>query len=138
MVMGMRQVLQLFVQSSWRALAALAGLGFVACGEVAEPGTGYRIVQGGQPERGRLLLPRYQCGSCHVIPGTASHGVQVGPPLDGFGRRSYIAGTIPNGPRNLQRWLQDPKGMVATTTMPDVGVPPDDARDLAAYLLSLP
>lgn len=137
MVAGMRHLSQHLLQPVWVALASMACLGFGACGEATAPGATYRVVQDGQPERGRVLLSRYQCGSCHAIPGAVSHSIRVGPPLDGFGRRSYIAGKIPNGPQNLQRWLQDPKALVPATTMPDVGVTPDDARDLAAYLLSL-
>ncbi|HEX5683815.1 MAG TPA: c-type cytochrome [Ideonella sp.] len=119
------------------ALVLPACLSLAACGEAGDPGAAYRVVQDGQPGRGRVLLSRYQCGSCHAIPGAVSHSIKVGPSLDGFGRRSYIAGKIPNGSQNLQRWLQDPKALVPATTMPDVGVSPDDARDLAAYLLSL-
>ena len=138
MVAGMRQPLKLAFQPAWVALVLPACLSLPGCaGGSGEPDAAYRVVQGGQPERGRALLSRYQCGSCHAIPEAVSHSVRVGPPLDGFGRRSFIAGTIPNGPANLQRWLQDPKAMVPATTMPDVGVTPDDARDLAAYLLSL-
>jgi cytochrome c len=127
-------------RSTWVAVGALvssACVGLAACGQAADPGAALRAVKGGQPERGRMLLARYQCGSCHAIPEALSHSTQVGPPLDGFGRRSYIAGIIPNGPQNLQRWLQDPKALVPATTMPDVGVTPGDARDIAAYLLSL-
>lgn len=135
---GMRRALQVTLTSSRLALALAAGLGTVACAGDAAPDQRYRIVEQGRPERGRELLSRYQCGSCHAIPGAAGHSIRVGPPLDGFGGRSYIGGKIPNGPRNLQRWLQEPKALVPETTMPDVGVTPDDARDIAAYLLSLP
>ena len=51
--------------------------------------------------------------------------------------RGYIAGEVPNGPQMLQRWLQDPQSLVPDTTMPDMGVSPIDARDMAGYLLSL-
>jgi cytochrome c len=90
-----------------------------------------------QIARGQQLLAQYQCGSCHVVPGAAIARGRVGPPLDGFGRRSYIAGHVPNGPEALARWIEAPAALVPDTTMPSMGVSPADARDLAAYLLAL-
>lgn len=91
-------------------------------------------VAGGDAQRGRVLLAQYQCGSCHSIPGvTASRG-EVGPALDSFGRRSYIAGRIPNYPDALVRWIVDPPAMKPGTSMPAMGVSADDARHMAAYL----
>ena len=50
------------------------------------------------PVQGQRLLTQYQCGSCHVIPGVAaSRGINA-PSLEAFGKRSYIAGRIPNFP----------------------------------------
>jgi cytochrome c2 len=91
----------------------------------------------GNPARGKLLLAQYQCGSCHAIPEVpAARGV-IGPSLDGYGRRSYIAGHIPNAPEALARWIVDPAAMKPGTTMPAMGVSPDDARHMAAYLAEL-
>ena len=137
MVAGMRQALQVVFRASWRAVALLAGLALAACGDDGAPDRGYRAVAQGEPQRGLQLLSRYQCGSCHAIPGAVSHSVSNAPPLDGFGRRSYIAGRIPNDARHLQQWLQDPKALFPEATMPDLGVTPEDARDIAAYLMSL-
>lgn len=87
--------------------------------------------------RGQALLAQYQCGSCHAIPAVeAARGV-AGPPLAAFGRRSYIAGQVPNRHDALTRWIVDPSALVPGTTMPSMGVSNDDARDMAAYLLSL-
>ncbi|WP_257624897.1 c-type cytochrome [Variovorax boronicumulans] len=90
-----------------------------------------------QIARGQQLLAQYQCGSCHAVPGAAIARGRVGPPLDGFGRRSYIAGHVPNGPEALARWIEAPAALVPDTTMPSMGVSPADARDIAAYLLAL-
>lgn len=122
-----------------RRLAAIAGCAAVtACSPEPSPADLYTLVAQGDRERGRSLLAHYQCGSCHVIPGAAYSGHQLGPPLDGFGGRGYIGGQIPNRPETLQRWLQDPQSLLPGTTMPDLGVSQDDARDIAAYLLALP
>ena len=90
-----------------------------------------------QRERGRLLLAQYQCGSCHTIPDVQAARGRIGPTLAAFGRRSYIAGQVPNGPDALVRWIVAPAAVVPGTTMPAMGVSPDDARDMAAYLLAL-
>ncbi|NLD69344.1 MAG: cytochrome c [Limnobacter sp.] len=88
-------------------------------------------------ERGRLAIERYPCGACHVIPGVPAAAGRVGPSLERFGRRSYIAGVIPNDRQTLERWLQDPPAMVPGTTMPDMAVPASVAADMASYLASL-
>ncbi|WP_343731348.1 c-type cytochrome [Duganella sp.] len=95
-------------------------------------------VAGGDVRRGQLLLAQYQCGACHRIAGVESARGQVGPPLDSFGRRSYIAGSLPNAPETLVRWLVDPPALKPGTTMPAMGVSEQDARHMAAYLYSLP
>lgn len=94
-------------------------------------------VRGGDLERGRATLARLECGVCHVIPGV--HGVQshVGPPLDHFRHRVYVAGKFPNTPEVLVRWLIDPPSLAPETAMPAIGVTEAEARDMAAYLYGL-
>ncbi len=82
-------------------------------------------------------MTQYQCASCHEIPKVPGHRGGMGPSLEAFGRRSYIAGHVPNLPSSLREWLQHPQALVPDTLMPDLGVANDDARDMAAYLLSL-
>jgi cytochrome c1 len=94
-------------------------------------------VPDGDPVRGRALISEYGCGSCHVVPGVRQADGLVGPPLTSFGRRSYVAGQLPNNADNLQRWIRDPQLVEPGTAMPDLGVSAIDARDLAAYLLTL-
>jgi len=122
----------------WPLAAALLGVVLAAgCGDAPRPDDPFREVAGGRPERGLALIGHYQCGSCHVVPGGLAPVRPVGPSLAGFGRRSYIAGQVPNLPVNLQRWLQSPASLLPQATMPDLGVSAEDARDLAAYLMSL-
>ena len=82
-------------------------------------------------------MAHYQCAACHAIPGVSGPAGTLGPPLRAFGRRSYLAGHVPNTPQALQQWLQRPPSLVPGTAMPDLGVTPEDARDMAAYLLAL-
>lgn len=88
-------------------------------------------------DQGRLLLSQYQCGACHAIPGVASARGQFAQSLQGWGRRSYIAGRLPNRPEVLAQWITAPQLLVPGTAMPSMGVAPADAQAMAAYLFSL-
>jgi cytochrome c len=89
-----------------------------------------------EERRGAQAIARYGCGSCHSIRGiTGAHG-RVGPPLDGIGSRMYAAGVLPNTPDNLALWVQQPSA-IKQTMMPDLGVSPEDAADIASYLALL-
>lgn len=92
---------------------------------------------GGDKAIGKQLVTQYQCGSCHRIKDVPGAAGEAGPDLEKFGRKSYIAGGIPNVPDNLIRWLDNPQAMKPGTLMPDVGVSPEEARHMAAYLYSL-
>jgi cytochrome c len=97
----------------------------------------YSIGTGGDAARGKDLIVHYDCGSCHSIPGIRGARGLVGPPLILFGRRTFIAGEVPNTPDHLVRWLLDPKSIEAGTAMPNLGLSEQDARHIAAYLYTL-
>ncbi len=94
-------------------------------------------VAAGNAKVGRHLIYSYGCGSCHVIPGVAEANGTVGPPLQGFAYRTYIAGSLENTPPNLFRWITKPQEVVAGSAMPDLGVSERQAQDIAAYLYTL-
>ena len=94
-------------------------------------------VLGGNPEFGQLLIAQHGCTACHVIPGVAGFTGTVGPSLEGFGRRAYIGGVLPNRPMMLTAWLRDPPAIDPATAMPALGLSEAEARDVAAYLYSL-
>lgn len=106
----------------------------VAC---AGPSPPPPAVASGDPERGTELIEAFGCGACHVVPGIPDADGLVGPPLVSWGRRSYIAGSLPNNEENLVRWITDPQAIEPGTAMPDLGVDEIEAGDIAAYLLSL-
>ena len=91
----------------------------------------------GNAEHGRQLIASYGCGACHMIPGVHGARGKVGPPLIFFAERTMVAGELPNTPPNLERWIQHPKEVEPNTAMPDLGVKPDEAKDIAAYLYTL-
>ena len=109
------------------------------CGCTSERANFRRAAQltGGNPRSGRAKLLHYGCASCHTIPGVSGAEGLVGPPLNRFGSRVYIAGELPNTPANLMRWIQKPHDVEQHTAMPDMGVTDEDSRDIAAYLYSL-
>ena len=115
-------------------LAVLAGMGCAGC-DAARPGDAARTAA--DPKHGQRLLAQYQCGSCHAIPDVAAARGSQGPSLAAFGKRSYIAGRIPNTPEALARWIVAPTALVPDTTMPSMGVSPAEARAMAAYLGTL-
>lgn len=91
----------------------------------------------GNPRHGLALIKGYGCAACHIIPGAPGGRANIGPNLVHFRNRMYIGGVMPNSPENLQKWIEDPKSVDTLTAMPNLGVSPTVARDIASYLYSL-
>jgi cytochrome c1 len=87
--------------------------------------------------RGEAAAVRLGCGACHVLPGIEWPRGRVGPDLAGFGRRATIAGSVPNRPATLARFVRDAPRFVPEGAMPAVPMSDREARDLAAWLQSL-
>jgi cytochrome c len=96
-----------------------------------------RQVPGGHAKNGRNYMAAAGCGSCHMIPGVVNARGMVGPSLEHFAQRSFIAGEVPNTTDNLVKWIVNPPSIEPKTAMPVLGVTPRDARDIAAYLYQL-
>lgn len=117
-------------------LAAFSMLLAAGCtGDSMTPG--YVTITGGNPHRGKAVIEHFDCGSCHIIPGIPNANGLVGPPLIKFGRRTFIAGEVPNTPDNLVQWIEVPTSIEPHTAMPVLGVNEQQARDAAAYLYTL-
>lgn len=95
------------------------------------------VISGADVEHGKQLVTSYNCGACHAITDMPHAIGRVGPPLTGFADRMFIAGELPNEPRNLVRWLMDPPAVEPGTVMPNMGIPAREARDIAGYLYTL-
>lgn len=91
----------------------------------------------GDAATGKRLMAQYQCGACHAIPGVQGAGGAAGPSLAHMGSLSYIAGRIPNNGANMVAWLRDPPALKPGTPMPALGLSEQEARHMAAYLLTL-
>jgi cytochrome c553/cytochrome c2 len=96
-------------------------------------------VRAGDPARGRAIVAsgEHGCTACHAIPGIRGARGIVGPPLGGLARRSFLAGQLPNNADVLVAFLRDPAALAPRTGMPDVGLSDQQARDIAAFLLTL-
>src|SRR5436853_898419 len=110
-------------------------LALTSCNQNAEREAA--AMTGGNPARGREVISRYGCSTCHTIPGVNGAEGLVGPPLTQIASRSYIAGVMPNTPDNMIRWIENPPQVDGLTAMPNLGVNEQDARDIAGYLYTL-
>ena len=61
----------------------------------------------------------------------------VGPPLDRFASRAYVAGVLPNTSQNLVAWISNPPAIDPLSAMPATGISEAEARDAAASLYTL-
>jgi cytochrome c2 len=116
---------------SVRCLLVLAAAAVVAggCGS----GTAQQPVPGAHSANGKRLIEYYGCGACHVIAGITPQG-RTGPSLVSFAGNRQIAGTLPNTAANLVRWIERPQRIRPGNDMPDLGIGPPGAKDIAAYL----
>lgn len=119
------------------AFVLLAATTCGACSEREARDQAASAITGGDVRRGQTLLGNYGCGSCHSIPGVVGATATVGPPLDRIAVRQYLGGHLVNTPDNMILWIQRPQQVDPKNAMPNLGVPDQDARDLAAFLYTL-
>jgi cytochrome c len=136
-------------------LAAAALLVVLACGRGPGPtATPTRNLAGGGPEEvrlapapnvagdpndGRRLFVATGCGGCHTLPAIPAATGVIGPNLTNVVLRPTLAGeTIEMSPDNLIRFLLDPAALKPGTSMPNLGLSEQQARDIAAYMYSQP
>jgi cytochrome c oxidase subunit II len=86
---------------------------------------------------GRQVFFTSACNMCHAIAGTDAHAT-VGPDLSHVAsRRMLAAGTLPNAPEHMRRWLENPQRVKPGNRMPVVSLAPGDLDALVAYLGTL-
>jgi cytochrome c2 len=95
-------------------------------------------VTGGNPMVGKVQIVRRGCPACHEIPGIETARARVGPSLRNIVGQEYLAGQLVNTPDNMIRWVRTPQGIRPNSAMPDMGISEEEARDITAYLYSLP
>jgi len=94
-------------------------------------------IPGADPDRGRQSIEAMGCGACHQISGIRGADGKIGPPLTGIANRAVVGGVLPNTPENMMAWIEDAPSLAPRTTMPNLGVTPQAARDIVAYLYTL-
>jgi cytochrome c2 len=91
----------------------------------------------GDAKRGKQLIEQYGCNSCHIVPGIDGAKGMVGPSLEHVASRQIIAAKLPNSQPNMIAYIQNPQMTNPDNVMPNLGVKPDEARDIVAYLYTL-
>ncbi len=89
--------------------------------------------------QGAQTILTQACAGCHTINGLPNYNVgKVGPNLTHIGSRAYLAaGTIPNTPENLARWIRNPQDVKPENKMPTLGLDEQTIQQIVAYLESL-
>ena len=84
---------------------------------------------------GEKLFLAKGCIGCHSLNAVDAPKGMIGPNLANIGARSYIgAGSFKNTDETLARWIENPQAMKEGVLMPNLGVKPEEARSLVAYL----
>ena len=87
-------------------------------------------------QKGLELFSQSTCVGCHTITGVS--GGVLGPNLTHFGSRKTMgANLMASTPENVAKWIENPGHMKPGVLMPDLGMRGEQAKALAAYLLSL-
>ena len=85
--------------------------------------------------QGEKLFRNKGCIGCHSLQAKGAPTALIGPNLANVGARSYIAaGWLKNTDENLAEWIQNPQALKKGVLMPNLGVKPDEAKALRAYL----
>lgn len=87
-------------------------------------------------ERAQIMLRQYACDNCHLIDGMVGPITHIGPSLQHWHERKYIAGILPNTRQNLVRWIVAPQDVSPHTLMPDLDVIEPHAEHMARYLMT--
>lgn len=87
-------------------------------------------------ERAQIIFRQYACDNCHIIGDMVGPRTHVGPSLEHWRERKYIAGILPNTHDNLVRWIVAPQSISPHTMMPDLDVIEPHAEHIARYLMT--
>jgi cytochrome c len=121
-----------------RAAWGLAGsLALTGCIDPNPRAVRHVEVAVGEAAQAEAILRRYGCNECHVIPGIRGADGSVGPPLNSYSQRRYVAGRLPNEPDHLVTFIVNPQVVKPGSAMPATGITSVEARHVAAYLYTL-
>ena len=78
------------------------------------------------------------CAACHYVPGVTGAVGTAGPSLKGLSTRERIAGgRRENTPENLREWLSNPKKVLPSTMMPNMGLSDEEITVLIAFFKTI-
>ena len=78
-----------------------------------------------------------RCAACHAVRGTGAGGI-VGPDLTHLmSRRTLGAGTVPNDPESLTRWIANAQAVKPGCRMPSLDLSHDDLGAVTSYVQTL-
>ena len=84
---------------------------------------------------GEKLFQAKGCVGCHSLNAVNAPKGMIGPNLANVGARTFIgAGSFRNNDETLARWIQNPQAMKKGVLMPNLGVTPEEAKSLVAFL----
>jgi cytochrome c oxidase subunit 2 len=86
---------------------------------------------------GRDVFRTQTCGNCHAIRGTPARGTYAPDLTHLMSRQTLAAGTIPNTPENLRRWVQDPQQFKPGCLMAPFALSEKELEALVGYLQTL-
>jgi mono/diheme cytochrome c family protein len=113
---------------------------FLAPDDAPEKGD---ALAGASLERGRALAEKNGCGSCHAFTGVPAlpdaRAANVKETNEIFALAPDLRFARDRlRPEKLVAWLLDPKSLLPDARMPKFALTPEQARDLAAYVLKTP
>ena len=89
------------------------------------------------PATGRQVFEQVACINCHRIAGTVADG-DYGPDLTHLmSRQTIAAGTVPNTPENINRWITNPDVLKPGCLMPAMHLTKQQNDQIVAYLTTL-
>ena len=77
------------------------------------------------------------CVNCHTVRGTPAHGTYAPDLTHLMSRETLAGGMIPNTPKNLGLWVEDPQKIKPGCLMPAFGLPARESERIVRYLLTL-
>ena len=95
----------------------------------------------GNPERGRELMDQKGCAGCHAFGGVPDFtALEPAPSGSDAARAAALAPDLRFTRERFRKeqllaWLLDPQAIKADTRMPSFGFSPEEARDIASYIL---
>lgn len=121
-----------------RSMALIASMSFaILVGACKPPPETERSMAMADAARGKQLIQRVGCTSCHSVEGISWPKGRAGPPLGGFAGRALIAGHVPNQPDLLAAYIRNAPAVLPGTSMPAMPVSKRESEDIAAYLYAL-